>query len=431
MTMRIRTSVTRVLVTGALLGAGLTMTAAAAGADPGGTWGQGGQGQHGTALYVSNVTPAPHSSHSSDDAGAGGQPGCGTAAYSTIQSAVSAAPAGGTVVVCPGTYTEDVTITTPVNLVGIQATIKATGLDNGVHVLASNSRVSGFTVTDAIGEGILVQGVPGAGGAPGTPITGVTISGNDVVANDQGGSPAVPDYGGYAECAPAGGIPGDCGEGIHLMVAADVTVSHNEVHGNSGGILLTDEFGPTHGNLIVGNDVHDNAYDCGITVASHNPGGFDGAVVLPTVGGVFDNTIEGNQSVGNGILGQGGGVLLATPLPGGAVYDNTVVGNYLAGNGLAGVTVHSHAPKQDLNGNVISWNLIGTNNLDGDPDFFPSVDPSTTGVIVAAVTPLAITVSHNLIAHDIYGIWTMPAVSLTGGTSNLFIGVTTPLYVAP
>jgi parallel beta-helix repeat protein len=420
----VRTTVVRAAAAGALLCAGLTMATVTAGADTGGPSGQGVPGKQGPVLYVSNSVLSSHTwSHESAP---GGRAGCGNATYSTIQSAVAAATAGSTVVVCRGTYAEDVTVTTTISLVGIQATIDATGLDNGVDVLASGSRVSGFTVKNAIGEGILVQGVPG------TPITGVTIAANDVVDNDQGGNSSVPDYGGYPECAPTGPIPGDCGEGIHLMVAAHVTVSHNEVHGNSGGILLTDEFGPTHDNLIVGNDVHNNGYDCGITVASHNPGGFVSGQTVPSAGGVYDNKIEDNRSVNNGVLGQGAGILLATPLPGGAVYDNTIEGNYLAGNGLAGVTVHSHAPGQDLNGNVVEWNLIRTNNVDGDSDFFPSVDSSTTGVIVASVTPLSITVTHNLIAHNAYGIWTMPLVTLVGGGgSNLFAGVTTPVYVHP
>src|SRR5947209_5130203 len=60
-----------------------------------------GHGNQGT-LFVS-------SSGSSGGAGYS----CATANYSTIQSAVDAAPAGGTVIVCPGTYTEDVVISQP------------------------------------------------------------------------------------------------------------------------------------------------------------------------------------------------------------------------------------------------------------------------------------------------------------------------------
>jgi parallel beta-helix repeat protein len=63
----------------------------------------------------------------------------------------------------------------------------------------------------------------------------------------------------------------DCGEGIHLMGAAHSSVVRNEVEDNSGGVLLTDETGPNHDNLISGNSVHDNPFDCGITLASHPP----------------------------------------------------------------------------------------------------------------------------------------------------------------
>jgi hypothetical protein len=60
------------------------------------------------------------------------------------------------------------------------------------------------------------------------------------------------------------------------------------------------------------------------------------------------------------------------------VYDNTVVHNSINGNGLSGVTVHSHSPGQYLNGNVVRYNVIGANNIDGDTDF-PVADRQTTG----------------------------------------------------
>ena len=71
----------------------------------------------------------------------------------------------------------------------------------------------------------------------GTQITGVTISYNVVVYNDQ----ALTD-----DTCP--GAPGfeqdDCGEGIHLDGVAFSTVSYNSVTNNSGGILDTDETNP-------------------------------------------------------------------------------------------------------------------------------------------------------------------------------------------
>ena len=64
------------------------------------------------------------------------------------------------------------------------------------------------------------------------------------------------------------------------------------------------------------------------------------------------------------------------------MYNNTVSGNLVQGNGVAGVTLHNHFPGQDLNGNRIVHNRIGTNNLDGDKDFFAVEDNEKTGVFV-------------------------------------------------
>jgi parallel beta-helix repeat protein len=386
--------------------------------------GPGPAGASGSTLYVFNHNVQSASAH---DNGKGA--GCGNAPYSTIGAAVAAASVGDTVKVCPGTYPEDVVVNKALTLVGQDATIDASGHDNGVQVVASGVTVQGFTVVNAIGEGILVGQTPLPRGVTPVDIGDVTITGNTVERNDQGNptgqelstSP-------YGQCNAANNIPGDCGEGIHLLSVHDSTVSGNVVTGNSGGVLLTDENGATFGNTISSNDVSDNVYDCGITVAGHRP--------LVFGGGVHDNTITGNTAVGNGVLGQGGGVLLASGVPGnvpgipgigGAVYDNSVTGNFLAGNGLAGVTVHSHSPGENLNGNVVDNNVIGTNNVDFDEDFFPFVDMATTGVIVASVAPLSITIANNTISDDVYGIWLMPAVTASGTSTNTFVNVTTPV----
>ena len=139
-------------------------------------------------------------------------------------------------------------------------TIDATGLDNGIKIAASNVMVSDFTVENATGEGILAQQPnpvkgPMIGGMQlytGLPITDVVIVHNTVENNDQGGLPANAATTKYAECQASGNIPGDCGEGIHLWSVANSQVLFNTVTGNAGGILLTDEFGPTYGNLIAG-----------------------------------------------------------------------------------------------------------------------------------------------------------------------------------
>src|ERR1700722_9515771 len=117
---------------------------------------------HVATLYVSP------SGHSHD-----GGYSCRTARYRTIQSAVDAAPHGATVVACKGTYAEDVVVARPLTLLGLSAVIQGVGTTKasclfalggppvaapclaGVTIESSHVEISGFTVTGAVGEGIL------------------------------------------------------------------------------------------------------------------------------------------------------------------------------------------------------------------------------------------------------------------------------------
>jgi nitrous oxidase accessory protein NosD len=344
-----------------------------------------------------------------------GHNACSTAPYTTINAAVTAATAGSRIVVCPGTYHEDVTVTKPLSIQGIHATVDATGLDNGftLPAPAAGTRVEGFTVENALGEGIIAVST-----------TNVSIVGNAIEGNDKGVRQP-----GYPQCevTPENEFP-DCGEGVHLMGTTNSHIVGNTIRANSGGVLMTDETGPTDGNVVAHNRVLDNVEDCGITLAGHNPGAAPGGVPNPAAAGVYGNLIADNVSIGNGVKGEGAGVLLASGIPigGGAVYNNTVRGNFLQGNALAGVTVHNHFPNQDLNGNRILDNRIGTNNVNGDPDFFPVVDPSTTGIFVGtAGNPLTITIKHNVIFSNAVGIFLTGPLNTEQIKNNVFIGVTT------
>jgi nitrous oxidase accessory protein NosD len=384
-------------------------------------------GHHSKVLYVS-----PSAKHWNSDRS------CRSAAFKTIQSAVNAAPAGGTVVVCPGTYHEQVVISKPLTLKGQHATIDQTGVTPGftalgqlifAAVIMDSSRINftGFTVTNAQGEGILAAGLNG-------PVSKIVISRNTVVHNDLGGG--VPPASDYFLCQPAGPVPGDCGEGVHF--AGNIgwsTIRDNFISHNSGGILMTDDIGPTHNNVVEGNVVTANLFDCGITVPGHNGNALSATGVRqPSVAGVYSNAILNNVVTGNGILGEGAGVLFANAGPGTASYDNLVEGNYLAGNELAGVTMHAHGPKgnEDLNGNVIVRNAIGKNNTGGDtPDApNPPSDPDTTGVLVySGGTPVSVTIAHNHIFNNKIGIWLTTPVMASGLRTNRFSNVATRVLV--
>jgi nitrous oxidase accessory protein NosD len=157
----------------------------------------------------STALGSPHgkiyASPSATPSGAGAS--CATAKFSTISAAVAGAAPGATVVACPGTYAERVVIQKPLTLIGRWATINAAGLPGastgailgqqpyaGITVEASHVTITGMTVENAEGEGILainpnpVAG-PNLGGNQfytGKPLHDVTIVNNDVKNNDVG-----------------------------------------------------------------------------------------------------------------------------------------------------------------------------------------------------------------------------------------------------
>lgn len=353
---------------------------------------------------------------------------CHSAAYSSIQAAVNDAPAHARVVVCKGQYTESVVIDTPMALVGrrgavIQGASSSTNTTcpaltptsppavttnpclAAITIETSYVRVQHLKVTGAIGEGILATGSPGGGS-----INHIVIRHNRVIGNDQGSSSSA-----YLQCTPNQQVPGDCGEGIHLMSVEHSRVVRNRVTGNSGGVLLTDEWGPTDHNKVLHNLITENQYDCGVTLPSHNPNAVDSnGNPQPTMGGVYDNVVAHNRITHNGMLGEGAGVLIATPAAGTGSYHNRIAHNVIYGNDLSGVTMHAHATGSgpagpvDMNDNVVTHNRIGQNNLGGDQPDPPSgaTDSSYTGILVySANGAVSERIFHNLIRHNDYGIW--------------------------
>ena len=325
------------------------------------------------------------------------KPGGAAGTYSTISAAVLRAQAdytdSGTVdviEVAPGTYMESVKIETPLSLVGAgsgRSIINARGLANGIYIdgidapkpRLSNVLVTGFTVENAQFEGIYI-----------TNASFITVSENEVTNNDQGlasGScPGLPAF----ETSEGD----DCGEGIHLSGVDHSMVHDNVSTNNSGGILLSDDTGATHDNLISGNSVRNNVFDCGITLASHPPASITGST---TPLGVFYNVISENQSLRNGTAGGGAGIGIFASVPGAQSYGNVVINNQVRGNGLPGVAMHSHTPGQILNDNVIVGNQISGNGA----DTADAATPGPAGINVFGVSTVTGTViSGNTIQGE-------------------------------
>lgn len=300
--------------------------------------------------------------------------------YSKIQTAVNVAashPGHSYVIhVAAGTYKEQVTIGSPVSIVGAGAgksIVDATGHGNGFlvdgyhHSGLRGVTVLGFTVKNALYEGVLVVSA-----------SEVTIANNHVINNDKIG----PVFTG----APMGckGQPayetdetGDCGGAVHLIGTSNSLLSGNYITGNADGVLISDETRESRNNLLIHNVLINNPLECGIVLASHPPVGATPPHFAPHHG-VNHNTVVENVSTANGVQVGGSGVGMFSDGAGpGTVTGNVIIRNKLTGNGLGGVALHTHvgpafgAPADNMNGNVIVANYISGNNRDLDDTATP------------------------------------------------------------
>jgi len=371
-------------------------------------------------------------------------------ACATIGYALSRASAGDRVVLEPGTYLERDNPGGGPNVIAPRLTgvtlaadsahgataantvIDAGGVNQGVLVQADGATVEGLTVENAQLEGILAEPIPTSwptdATAPAANISHVTIENDVVERNDKAYDSTASNP--LAACPASPTDPDDCGEGIHLLAATYSRVIGNRVSSNVGGILVSDgglaptSVGPAAHNVIEYNASTDNAFDCGITLPSHDPRAVSTqGQPEPSMAGVYDNLVAHNVAEGNG----GAGLLDATPYPGTGAYDNTFTRNYVADNGEGGFQLHSHAPQQDVSGNHVIGNYFATNNTAGDTD---SGDLSSTGIILySAVVPVTGTlVLGNVINGDTFGVWKTSNVTATGLRFNLFLNVDADVF---
>jgi parallel beta-helix repeat protein len=395
----------------------------------------------------------------------------------SITRAVTIARAGEEIDVARGSYPGEVVLTKRLTIRGSHSpVVDARGHGRGFFIrgkTAAGSVVRGFVVQNASYEGILALGT-----------ARVTIADDVVRHNDRGlfvsgavventsyeriphlGAPRVT-FADYVvrhdrfnhhltgECKYNGEPPpaqsadlrsgqprgaqlvdlrgGGCGEAIHLASTSHSRVLGNQVSENTGGIYLTDESGPAAHNLIAGNRVFDNVWDCAITLASHSQRAVkpDGQP-RPRAGGVYDNTIKANVTDGNGVRLPGAGILVAAAFSGGAAYSNRIIDNKVNDNGLPGVALHSHKRRQDLNGNVIRDNVIGRNAVGGahgGPGDEDGGIHHTAGILAwSKLTRITrIQVSGNHISQNYFGVWTKNVPRLQRA-ANHYVQVRVPL----
>ncbi len=256
---------------------------------------------------------------------------CATPDYNTISAAVTAASAGDTIKVCPGTYAEKVVIDKVGVRLKAEGPLGAVQLVNpggagpvfGLTIIADNVQVKGFEIYGFNGQhdasGIFVGGL--FAGDTANPADGAVIEHNNIHDN---------------------------GNGIYLWQSNNNTIRHNEVHhsidfdGSEGtGILSFNGFGDAQtaaantagrsgkNNDISHNVVHDNdrlAIFAG--ACTESAFGCEGPVGVHA--DISGTTIDHNEAFGNGAEGftEAIGLLDAS---GGTIAHNNVHDNALHG----------------------------------------------------------------------------------------------------
>ncbi len=344
----------------------------------------------------------------SPSANNGADTSCSTAGYSNINAAIAAVGTGGTVVVCAGTYDEQVVVTKSLNLYGYGATINAKG--------QKPLKLGTLTLPGSIGIGVL--------GTSGVQVSGFRVTGAGFDAILVGASSHVSVSRNYLW------DNGDVGVDINGSSYTQVTGNYS-AHNVGGGFLVADDVGPNSHNVVGWNVATQNPGGCGVIVAGHSTAGVTHNLVI-------DNWLSYNGTLKSS--GGGAGVVIASEVPGETVAYTTVVGNHIWGNGLAGVTVHVHEPNQDFNDTKIIGNWIGQNNTLGDPiGLFASTatnaknyavpDPYTTGILAATASSVTGTViAGNHISDNHYGIFlealsTVASANVSGLGTNSFYHV--------
>ena len=240
---------------------------------------------------------------------------CTAPSFNTIGAAISAASSGDTIIVCPGTYTEQVAITTSLtlessggaSLTTIQApsslVADGLGLNDIVDVMGGTVTINGFTISGPVNN--LDYGIFVGGGAT------VTIENNNILSisdNPMTGS----QHGGGIRVGSSG-----------LDTIGTATITNNVIAGYQKGGIVVDGSGSSaviSGNTVTGVGPTATIAQNGIQISR-------GAT-----GTVEDNTVSGNVCLDPtqcGPAGPSGGStgILIFQSAGVSVTDNQVTGN--------------------------------------------------------------------------------------------------------
>ncbi len=276
----------------------------------------------------------------------------------TIQAAINAASNGDTVLVAPGTYTENI------NFSGKAITLKSSGGPSVTTIDGSakgtvvtfnsgettNSQLSGFTIRNGFQNGLSGGGIAIYSASP--TIVGNVITGNHAAVGIgiyiNGGAPVIQNNLITANDQTGAGDGGQGGGGIavsgsNTTPAAPLitgnTITNNSVAGGGegGGISVTYFSSPTiENNLIQGNTAYNSGG--GIAIDSYN------------ASTVVQNIIVNNTSKAGG---SGAGLYIDSRNNPGEVYANNTIAGNSAFDNTSGIFITGTPQQATVTNNLI------------------------------------------------------------------------------
>jgi hypothetical protein len=321
--------------------------------------------------------------------------------YTTISQAVSSVPPGSTIVVCPGSYPEQVLITQPLILEGVIG-----GSSDAVIVVPSGGLVDSIDEQNIgiVYYQVLVQtagpvnitnlAVDGTGGANGDPLAGIFYLDSSGTVSDVSARNQTSDNGGV-------------GFGIVVATSAAaaqaVTIQNSVVRGFDGdGIYAIAGNGPLTTNFKA-NTIHASAgSSADITIfgssgtlqSNEVSGGVNGLVLVRSTATVTANTISDNGTAngagvfvyfgsnsikGNKIDAGGQGGVSLNDSGTASLVGNTIVNSSTAVNGCGGF-LQNPASGYTVTGNIITDATVGVQMPSGN-----MTTPNTFYAVASAV----------------------------------------------
>ncbi len=310
---------------------------------------------------------------------------CPNPSFSTIQAAVTAASAGDTIFVCPGSYPENVSITKDVTLLGPQFQTPADATNR-------TDTTAEATIAPTSGNAITYSGA----GTTGT-VSGLTIAGSGE------GIFAITNGSGYTWTNNV--ITGES-TGIHFA-AASTTITGNRFSGDdvpdngTGGIFLSN--GASNDLTITNNAFAGNATDINTTGSGVAGDLSDGLVVS-------DNTSDGSGNFIALFLSDAAKISNNTVTDstesaffvGGGNTGVTITGNTISGGAATGINVVS----QFFVGSPNQVSMIASNTITGRTDGI-RIQPNTEQSASSTIADNVVRNSSN------NGIWLQSGTGIT------------------